>query len=202
MFTGIVTELGKVHSLEQGNGVAKLTVLAPLSTDNMEVGDSVAVNGVCLTAIGVDAPVFSVEIVDETFNRSSLGDLTASDPVNLELPMAATGRFDGHIVQGHVDGVGTVTSMLHEGEATRYRVLLSGDLSRYTVEKGSIAVDGTSLTITAVSTVGTPEPWFEIVVIPHTMDATVFGSATVGSRVNLETDVIAKYVERIAESAR
>jgi riboflavin synthase len=202
MFTGIVTELGKVRSLELGNGVARLTVVAPLSTVDMGVGDSIAVNGVCLTAVDVDAPAFSVEVVNETFTRSSLGDLVAEEPVNLERPMPATGRFDGHIVQGHVDGVGTVRSVLDEGEAKRYRIALSDDLSRHTVEKGSIAVDGTSLTITAVSGVGTPDPWFEIVVIPHTLDATVFGGATVGSRVNLETDVIAKYLERMGEGSK
>ncbi len=201
MFTGIVTELGKVRSMELGNGVARLTVVAPLSTIDMGVGDSIAVNGVCLTAVGVDAPDFSVEVVDETLNRSSVGDLTAYDLVNLERPMPASGRFDGHIVQGHVDGVGKVSSVLDEGEAKRYRISLSEDLSRYTVEKGSIAVDGTSLTITAVSTAGAPDPWFEIVVIPHTLSATVLGSAEVGSRVNLETDVIAKYLERMAGGA-
>jgi riboflavin synthase len=198
MFTGIVTELGEVSSMELGNGVARLTVVAPLSTVDMGVGDSIAVNGVCLTAVVVQAPEFSVEVVDETFSRSSLGDLEAHDPVNLERPMAATGRYDGHIVQGHVDGVGTVSSVLDEGEARRYRISLSDELCRYTVEKGSIAVDGTSLTITAVSSVGAPNPWFEMVVIPHTLEATVLGNTTAGSRVNLETDVIAKYVERMA----
>lgn len=202
MFTGIVTELGAVRSIEEGNGVARLTVAAPLSTIDMLVGESIAVNGVCLTAIEVDDQAFTVEIVDETFSRSSLGHLAPGDVVNLERPMPATGRFDGHIVQGHVDGVGTVTSMVQEGEALRFRISLSTDLSRYTVEKGSIAVDGTSLTITAVSDAGASDPWFELVLIPHTVEVTVLGRAAVGTKVNLETDVIAKYLERMAGSAR
>jgi len=202
MFTGIVTELGRVVSVEEGNGAARLTVVAPLSTVDMEVGDSVAVNGVCLTAISIGDSTFSVQVVDETFDRSSLGNLVPDDDVNLERPLVASGRFDGHIVQGHVDGVGTVVSIVEEGEALRFRISLSSDLSKYTVEKGSIAVDGTSLTITEVSAIGEPEPWFEIVLIPHTIDATVFRKAGIGARVNLETDVLAKYVERIAGSAR
>jgi riboflavin synthase alpha subunit len=116
--------------------------------------------------------------------------------------MPATGRFDGHIVQGHVDGVGTVASIIQEGEALRFRISLSPDLSRYTVEKGSIAVDGTSLTITAVSDAGASDAWFELVLIPHTVEVTVFGKAAVGTKVNIETDVIAKYLERMAGSVR
>lgn len=202
MFTGIVTELGRVVSVEDGNGVARLTIVAPLSTTDMAVGESIAVNGVCLTAIETDAAEFSVEIVDETFARSSLGDLAQGDVVNLERPMPAAGRFDGHIVQGHVDGVGSVESIAQEGDASRFRISLSDDLSRYTVEKGSIAVDGISLTITAVSALGDSNPWFEIVLIPHTLEVTVLGRAAVGSRVNLETDVIAKYLERMTGGAR
>lgn len=202
MFTGIVTELGRVVSVEEGNGVARLSVVAPLSTTDMEVGDSVAVNGVCLTAISIGGSTFSVQVVDETLDRSSLGNLVPDDDVNLERPLVASGRFDGHIVQGHVDGVGTVMSIGEEGEALRFRISLSKELSSYTVEKGSIAVDGTSLTITGVSAIGDPEPWFEIVLIPHTIEVTAFRSADVGTRVNIETDVIAKYVERIAGSAQ
>jgi riboflavin synthase len=202
MFTGIVTELGRVVSVEDGNGVTRLTIVAPLSTTDMALGESIAVNGVCLTAIETDAAEFSVEIVDETFARSSLGDLAQGDVVNLERPMPASGRFDGHIVQGHVDGVGSVESIAQEGDASRFRISLSEDLSRYTVEKGSIAVDGISLTITAVSPLGDSDPWFEIVLIPHTLEVTVLGRAAVGLRVNLETDVIAKYLERMTGGAR
>jgi riboflavin synthase len=202
MFTGIVTELGTIRSIERGDGVARLKVTAPLSTTGMLIGESIAINGVCLTAIDVDVQAFDVEIVDETFSRSSLGNLVEGDVVNLERPMPATGRFDGHIVQGHVDGVGTVTSIVQEGAALRFRISLATDLARHTVEKGSIAVDGTSLTITAVSDVGVSDAWFELVLIPHTVEVTVLGRAAVGTEVNLETDVIAKYLERMAGSAR
>lgn len=202
MFTGIVTELGAITSVVRGNGATELTVEAPRTVVEMAVGDSVALNGVCLTAVVVEPSTFSVEVVDESLSRTSLGELSRGDTVNLERPMAASSRFDGHIVQGHVDGIGTVVSIIQEGEASRMRIALSGDLSRYTVEKGSIAVDGTSLTVTAVSEMGASDAWFEIVLIPHTLAVTVLGQADVGSVVNLETDVIAKYLERMAGGAR
>ncbi len=197
MFTGIVTELGTVTSLETIDGAVRLTVEAPETVVDVRVGDSVSVNGVCLTAVNLTNTTFSVEIVEESLSRSSLGSLVVGDNVNLERPMPASGRFDGHIVQGHVDGVGTVMSIDSEGEASRYRVAVPLALARYVVEKGSIAVDGTSLTITAVSEVDDPSPWFEMVLIPHTIDVTVLGKAAPGTRVNLEVDVIAKYVERM-----
>ena len=150
----------------------------------------------------MEPSTFSVEVVDESLSRTSLGELSRGDIVNLERPMAASSRFDGHIVQGHVDGIGTVVSIIQEGEASRMRIALSSDLSRFTVEKGSIAVDGTSLTITAVSEMGASDAWFEIVLIPHTLAVTVLGQADVGSVVNLETDVIAKYLERMIGGAR
>ena len=202
MFTGIVTELGAITSVVRGNGATELTVEAPRTVVEMAVGDSVALNGVCLTAVVVEPSTFSVEVVDESLSRTSLGELSRGDTVTLERPMAASSRFDGHIVQGHVDGIGTVVSIIQEGEASRMRIALSGDLSRYTVEKGSIAVDGTSLTVTAVSEMGASDAWFEIVLIPHTLAVTVLGQADVGSVVNLETDVIAKYLERMAGGAR
>ena len=202
MFTGIVTELGTVTSIARGNGATELTVEAPRTAAEMMVGDSVALNGVCLTAVDVETSTFSVEVVDESLSRTSLGELSRGDIVNLERPMAASSRFDGHIVQGHVDGTGTVVSILQEGEASRMRISLPNDLSRFTVEKGSIAVDGTSLTVTAVSEMGASDSWFEIVLIPHTLAVTVLGNAAVGSVVNLETDVIAKYLERMVGGAR
>jgi len=197
MFTGIVTELGTVTSIEQGKGAIRVTIEAARSSAGIIVGDSISINGVCLTAVEIDADSFSVEIVDESLSRSTLGTLRTGAVVNLERPMAATGRFDGHIVQGHVDGVGTVTSIIEEGGAARYRIRVPRELARYTVEKGSIAIDGTSLTITAVSDEGVETPWLEVVLIPHTLAVTVLGRATEGSAVNLETDVIAKYVERM-----
>ena len=197
MFTGIVTELGTVTSVLQGNGAKRVTIEAPRSSTGIMVGDSISINGLCLTAIEIDADSFSVEIVDESLGRSTLGTLRTGSVVNLERPMSASGRFDGHIVQGHVDGIGTVESISLEGDAARYRILIPRELARYTVEKGSIAIDGTSLTITAVSEAGHETPWVEVVLIPHTLAVTVLGRATAGSVVNLEADVIAKYVERM-----
>jgi riboflavin synthase len=197
MFTGIVTELGTVTSIQEGNGATRVTIEASEAAADIAVGDSISVNGVCLTAIDIHTDAFSVEIVDESLSRSTLGRLGKGAIVNLERPMSASGRFDGHIVQGHVDGVGTVTAISREGDAARYRILIPRDLARYTVEKGSIAIDGTSLTITAVSPQGSETPWFEVVLIPHTLAVTVLGRTTEGSAVNLEADVIAKYVERM-----
>lgn len=196
MFTGIVTELGRVVGLD-GDDVVRIEVEAPNTCDGLVVGDSIAVNGVCLTAVDIEADRFAVEAVPETMARSSLGSLATGGVVNLERPMLAHGRFDGHIVQGHVDGVGTIASMIEEGGSIRVRVTVPALLARYVVEKGSIAVDGTSLTVTAVSDVGEDPSWFDVVLIPHTLEVTVFGSKGVGDPVNLEVDVIAKYVERM-----
>ncbi len=156
-----------------------------------------AVNGVCLTAVSVDGDRVALDLVAETLARTNLGDLAAGDPVDLELPMAAAGRFDGHVVQGHVDGTGTVRSVEQEGEGRRLRIDLDPRLARYVAEKGSITVDGVSLTVAAVGAAG--ESWFDIALIPHTLAVTVLGSRRPGDTVNLEVDVIAKYVERLLE---
>ena len=172
MFTGIVSELGTVTEVAATPAGRRLTVHAPSSSAGMAVGDSIAVNGVCLNV---------------------------GDRVDLERPMAASGRFDGHIVQGHVDGVGSVVSIAAEGEAWRIRIALPDSLAAYVVEKGSITVDGVSLTVTAAAEPGASPAWFEVVLIPHTLEVTVLGLREVGSRVNLEMDVIAKYIERLME---
>ncbi len=200
MFTGIVAELGSVSALAETDTGQLLTIDAGASIRGLEVGDSVAVNGVCLTAVAISSSGFDVEVVRESLDRSNLGDLRLGDHVDLERPMEAGGRFDGHIVQGHVDGVGEVAQRVSEGEAERVRFTLPADLGPYVVEKGSITVDGVSLTVTAVAEVGEPSPWFEVVLIPHTLEATVLGRRRVGDRVNLEADVIAKYVERLLEA--
>ena len=201
MFTGIVSELGTVSASKPTNGGATLTVVAPTTCDGLSIGDSVAVNGVCLTAIGIDDDRFTVEAVSETLDRTNLGDLVPGSPVDLERPVeAAGGRFDGHVVQGHVDGVGVIQAISSEGDARRIRIATPGALARYLVEKGSVTVDGVSLTITAVSDVHAAEPWFEIVLIPHTLDVTVLGVRAVGDRSNLEADILAKYVERLMEA--
>ncbi|MGI9529630.1 MAG: riboflavin synthase [Acidimicrobiia bacterium] len=199
MFTGIVTELGRVESIGGEGGVTSLSVVAPQTSKGLVIGDSIAVNGVCLTAVTVSDDRFVVEAVPETLERTSLGALAQGSTVNLERPLASTGRFDGHIVQGHVDGVGEIVDMTGEGGSVRIRVTLPQDLSPYLVEKGSITVDGTSLTVTGVSEPAAAQGWFEFVLIPHTLDVTTFGSRRPGDAVNLEVDVIAKYVERMLE---
>ena len=202
MFTGIVSELGTVLTTAPSEAGRRLEFDAPGTTDGLTVGDSVAVNGVCLTAVSVADGRFVVEAVRETLQRSNLGALEPGHRVDLERPTPTNGRFDGHVVQGHVDGLGTVAARTAEGEAERIRISIPADLARYVVEKGSVAVDGVSLTVTAVSPLaGTPEDaWFEVVLIPHTLDVTVLGRRTVGDNVNIEVDVLAKYVERILEA--
>lgn len=200
MFTGIVTELGAVTEVTSKAGAITFHIRAPDTTRTLRVGDSIAINGVCLTAVDLDSQSFVVHAVQETLTRTSLGALAEGDHVNLERPMAANGRFDGHIVQGHVDGVGSIASLTNEGTSTRVRVDVGAEIARYIVEKGSICLDGTSLTVTAVTST---EPsagemsWFEVVLIPHTMEVTAFGERRPGDLVNVEVDVIAKYVERM-----
>lgn len=200
MFTGIVSEVGTVTSIDHDEGLTTLTVAAPGTATGLAVGDSVAVNGVCLTAVSVDADRFSVHAIPETLSRTSLGALRVGWGVNLERPLAADGRFDGHVVQGHVDGVGVLRSRVADGESVRLRYGVDGELARYIVEKGSIAIDGTSLTVTDVSDPGARDAWFEVALIPHTLDATVLGDRMEGDTVNLEVDIIAKYVERMLGS--
>jgi len=201
MFTGIVSELGTIVSTAPLDGAISLKVSAPETAGDARVGDSIAVNGVCLTAVAIDGSTFTVEVVQESLQRSSLGILREGDVVNLERPMSVGGRFDGHIVQGHVDGVGQLSTIEREGETARYRISVPPGLSRYMVEKGSIAVDGTSLTLSAVSNVGVDAPWFEVVLIPHTLEVTTLGRLDIGSPVNIEVDVFAKYVERMVGSS-
>jgi len=197
MFTGIVERLGTVAQVADFGGLRRLTIEAGPLTGDMEVGDSIAVNGVCLTAVEVDGGFLAVEAVPETLQRSNLGRLGAGDRVDLERPLAAAGRFDGHIVQGHVDGVGTLRSVIAEGDSRRLWFDAPESLHRYLVEKGSVAVDGVSLTVSAVDDSG-----FEVVLIPHTLDVTVLGLRAPGDPVNLEVDVLAKYVERMLEATR
>ena len=202
MFTGIVSELGTGSAVEGSEDLVRLRILAPDTTPTLDLGDSVAVNGVCLTAVRTSDDAFDVEAVPETLARTGLGHLEAGSVVNLERPLPADGRFDGHIVQGHVDGTGVVLSVTAEGDSVRMRCSLPDDLAPYVVEKGSMCVDGTSLTVTAVSAPGADGAWFEFALIPHTLDVTVFGTRTVGDVVNLEVDVIAKYVERMIGGRR
>ncbi len=201
MFTGIVTELGTVAEVEPTDTGRHLVIEAPETTKDLVLGDSVAVNGVCLTAVAVEGDRFAVDAVTETLERSNLGEVVVGGRIDLERPVSvAGGRFDGHVVQGHVDGVGAVESVLAEGEARRVRVSAPDRLGRYFVEKGSVTLDGVSLTITAVSAPGEQPTWFEVVLIPHTLAVTVLGERTVGDRVNIEADIFAKYIERLMEA--
>lgn len=201
MFTGIVSELGTLAAVEGTDGGAVLSVNAPETCVGLTIGDSIAVNGVCLTAIAIDGDRFTVEAISETLQRTNLGDLDPGSFVDLERPVeAAGGRFDGHVVQGHVDGVGTIQRIDIEGSSKRFRITSPPVLARYLVEKGSVTVDGVSLTITAVSAVADNAPWFEIALIPFTLEVTVLGHKVVGDRVNLEADILAKYVERLMEA--
>ncbi|HEX5188900.1 MAG TPA: riboflavin synthase [Streptosporangiaceae bacterium] len=197
MFTGIVEELGKAAGLDVLADSARLTIHAPLVAAGAAAGSSIAVNGVCLTVTGTDGDQFSADVMGETLARSTLGSMAPGAPVNLERAAPAGGRLDGHIVQGHVDGTGVVTGVR---PAERWRVLrisIPAALSRYVAEKGSVAVDGVSLTVSGLSPLGESEPWFEVSLIPETLARTTLGSVTSGERVNIEVDVIAKYVERL-----
>jgi riboflavin synthase len=193
VFTGLIEEAGRVADVRPTEAGARLAVAAGAVLDGLEVGDSVAVNGACLTAVEVTGEGFAVDCVAETLRRTSLGGLASGDRVNLERPMRLGDRLDGHLVQGHVDGVGTVRAARAEGDSTLLEVAPPPDLLRYVVEKGSIAVDGVSLTVAA----RLPDA-FTVALIPHTMAVTTLGPQAVGRPVNLEVDVVAKYVESLA----
>lgn len=195
MFTGIVEAVGEVRDARDADGRRRLVIAAPTVTEGMEVGDSIAVNGVCLTAVEVGEGSVAVEAVHETLQRSNLGEAGVGTRVDLERPMPAHGRFDGHVVQGHVDGTGVVRSITEDGASRRYWFDTDGGLLRYLVEKGSVTVDGVSLTVSDLDDDG-----FEVVLIPHTLEVTVLGDRNPGDRVNLEVDVLAKYVERLLEA--
>jgi riboflavin synthase len=197
MFTGIVEELGRVRSLEDRAGGARLVVRCATVNGDSSVGDSVAVNGVCLTAVEVTGEALSFDLARETLDRSTLGGLRAGDPVNLERPLTLATRLGGHLVQGHVDGVAPVRSVDRNGAGASIRIALPPPLRPYVVEKGSIAVDGVSLTVTVVDDEG-----FEVALIPHTLAATTLGERGPGDGVNLEADVVAKYVENLARRGR
>ena len=208
MFTGIVEELGKVGGLDRFADSARLTVQGPLVTQSVAPGSSIAVNGVCVTVTSAGDGQFTADVMGETLARSSLGRLTAGGPVNLERPVRADGRLDGHIVQGHVDGTGVITESRPADNWHVLRILISPELLRYTVKKGSVAVDGVSLTVSGLSSPGVAGAgeaggWFEVSLIPETMARTTLGASRVGDLVNIEVDVIAKYVERLLDrSAR
>jgi riboflavin synthase len=191
MFTGLVAGRGAVESLERGEDGVRLRVRSDLAGE-LSPGDSVAVNGVCLTAVDSYGGGFSADVMAETLRRSSLGPLAEGDEVNLELPLRAGDRLGGHMVQGHVDGTGRVETVSEDGFARLVRIGAPPEVLRYVVEKGSIAVDGVSLTVSVVDDEG-----FEVSLIPETLERTNLGSASPGRVVNLEVDVVAKYVEKL-----
>lgn len=195
MFTGIVEELGAVVGKDDLGDSARLTIEGPVVSSDARHGDSIAVNGVCLTVLEVlPDGRFSADVMAETLNRSSLAGVAVGSPVNLERAAAINSRLGGHIVQGHVDGTGEVIARTPSQHWEIVRVSVPAELSRYIVEKGSITVDGVSLTVSALGS-----DWFEVSLIPTTLGLTTLGRAAVGATVNLEVDVIAKYVERLLE---
>jgi riboflavin synthase len=191
MFTGLIADLGRVESIEPQDGGAELTIATRLAAELSE-GDSIAVNGVCLTATGVADASVRAEAIQETLRRSSLGGLARGDAVNLELPLRAADRLGGHIVQGHVDATGTIVAAREEGASRVLDVAVEPELARYLVEKGSVALDGVSLTISALNDDG-----FSVSLIPETLARTNLGAARPGTLVNIEVDVLAKHVERL-----
>lgn len=192
MFTGIVEELGEVTAVEQLEEASRFRLRGPVVTDGAKHGDSIAVNGVCLTVVDTADGEFTADVMQETLNRSSLGALAQGSRVNLERPMALGGRLGGHLVQGHVDGTGEILSRTPSEHWELVKVALPAHLARYVVEKGSITVDGVSLTVVEAAA-----DWFTISLIPTTLALTTLGLKQPGDPVNLEVDVLAKYVERL-----
>jgi riboflavin synthase len=195
MFTGIVEELGQVAAIEHRGDAARLTIRG--STQGTSLGESIAVNGVCLTVTDIIDGTFTADVMGETLDRSGLGALAPGAPVNLERSVRLADRLGGHLVQGHVDATATIVSRAPGAHWDQVRISLPGKISRYVVEKGSIAVDGISLTVSALSPAGEAAGWFEVCLIPETLKRTTLGVREPGDTVNLEVDVIAKYVERL-----
>lgn len=196
MFTGIVEEVGVIKNIKHGQHSAVLTIQAKTVLEETRIGDSIAVNGICLTVTRLFPDGFSADVMHETLNRSSLAGLTAGSVVNLERAMPANGRFGGHIVAGHVDGVGHISDIRRDDTAVWYTVHAGPEILRYVVEKGSITIDGISLTVAAVE-----QDRFSVSLIPHTAQVTILGEKGPGDTVNLETDIIGKYVEKLLRPA-
>jgi riboflavin synthase len=191
MFTGLVQDLGRIVSADRNGEGARVTVETALAAELHE-GDSVAVNGVCLTATEIGDKSFAADVMNETLSRTSLADVEAGAGVNLELPLRPSDRLGGHVVQGHVDGLATIAETHDDGFARRVRFETDPELLRYVVEKGSIALDGVSLTVIEIG-----DSWFTVSLIPESLERTNLGAAEPGTKVNVEVDVLAKYVERL-----
>lgn len=196
MFTGIIEEIGTVKSIQRNGTDSFIIIEAKKILEDVNLGDSIAVNGVCLTVTKTDGTVFQADVMNETLNRSSLGRLRQGSSVNLERAMPANGRLGGHIVSGHIDGTGTITNIKNDGIAIWYTISASPEILRYIVEKGSIAIDGISLTVAKVT-----KGDFSVSVIPHTAEMTILSTKSKGDTVNLENDIIGKYVEKLMKPA-
>jgi len=197
MFTGIIEEIGEITAVEPSGDGVRLTVRAPGAVADVHHGDSIAVSGVCLTVVAWDAQGFTADVMKQTLDMSTLGAARPGTRVNIERATAVGARLGGHIVQGHIDGTGTVAQVRPGAQWRVIRIGLPAHLAPLVVDKGSIAVDGTSLTVSAVSPAGTPTPWFEVSLIPETLEATTLGALAPGADVNLETDILARHVQRL-----
>ena len=197
MFTGIIEEIGKIKGIKKGKSSAVLEIEAKTVLDDVKLGDSIAVNGVCLTVTSFGEKWFKVDVMHETMNRSSLAKIRSGSHVNLERAMAAGGRFGGHIVSGHVDGLGTVEAVARDDNAVWYTIKAEPRIMKYIVEKGSITIDGISLTVAKVSLEN-----FAVSIIPHTLKETILAEKRPGDVVNLENDIIGKYVERFVTTGQ
>lgn len=192
MFTGIIEEIGTISAVRRNSLEAKLTISAEKIFSDLKTGDSVAVNGVCLTASEISGNTFTADVMNETFHRSSLSELKSGSPVNLERAMASDGRFGGHIVAGHVDGTGIITDIRKDNNAVWYTISADSSIMKYIIEKGSVAIDGISLTVAEVL-----KDSFSVSVIPHTAKETILSQKKPGDTVNLENDLVGKYVEKL-----
>ena len=196
MFTGIIEEVGTVKRIQRSGSSSFIEIQAKKVLEDVHLGDSIAVNGVCLTVTYFGGGMFRADVMNETLSRSSLGSLASGSPVNLERAMAAEGRFGGHIVSGHIDGTGTISDIRNDGIAVWYTISAPPELLRYIVEKGSVAIDGISLTVAKVT-----DTSFSVSIIPHTAAETILGTKKTGDTVNLENDIIGKYVEKLMKPA-
>ncbi len=198
MFTGIIQAIGKIAALEKRSGDARLRIqTGKLDLADVKLGDSIAVNGVCLTAVETDAKGFSADVSGETLARTTLGGLKSGDAVNLEKALTPTTRLGGHLVSGHVDGIGTVHERTQDARSVRFRIEVPAALAKYIAEKGSVCVDGVSLTVNAVAGAA-----FEINIVPHTLAETTLGELAPGRRVNIEVDILARYLERLLTAGK
>ncbi len=195
MFTGIIEEIGIVKEVRRSGDNSFIRINAERILSDVQLGDSIAVNGTCLTVTRLDGNIFQADVMNETLNRSSLGSLKQGSIVNLERAMVANGRFGGHIVSGHIDGTGTIINVKNDGIAVWYTISACADIMKYIVEKGSVAIDGVSLTVAKVT-----ESYFSVSVIPHTAENTILSSKKAGDIVNLENDIVGKYVEKFIKN--